>query len=300
MIYVNIRGGLGNQLFQYASARSYAIEQNEELCLDLNGITNQGHNVLALDRFCIQATSIQNCSILQKKISRIFASVSYRLGQRFGYDFSYKFDVFWSPLLNLFGIYNIENGYMKFKNSITKNKYINGYLQSDKYMKHADQIKEELCLKDGLSDANQAISTQMKAENSVCIHIRRGDFVEVGGIVCTEQYYVEAARYLATELEQPQFYIFSNDIAWVKENIHFPMHVNYIEGNNPSYEEVSLMASCKHFIISNSTFSWWGQFLSQNHNKIVIAPDRWFVDGQKEDIYQDNWKIMDSNGKMVR
>lgn len=299
MIYINLRGGLGNQLFQYASARSFAIAANEKLCLDLSGITNKTHNIYALDKFNINAETVNECHIWQKKVSRVFLSISYRIGKRFGYDKSYKFDVILSYILNLFGIYNIDNGYMKFKRSITKNKYINGYLQSDKYFEADNRIiREELSLKEGLSENALKLSNTMKSQNSVCVHIRRGDFVNIGGIVCTHEYYEGAVKYLAQRLENPEFYIFSNDIPWVRENISFPVEVNFIDDNNPNYEEIILMSSCNNFVISNSTFSWWGQFLSENKGKIVIAPDRWFVDGQREDIYQDDWIIMNSAGKV--
>lgn len=300
MIYVNLRGGLGNQLFQYASSRSFAIDTNDKLCLDLSGITNEAHIIYALDKFNIKADTTDNCCIWQKKISKIFLSISYRIGKKFGYEKSYRFDVFFSHILNPFGIYNIDNGFMKFRKSITKNKYVNGYLQSDRYFKtNSKVIREELSLKEGLSEKNRNLANVMKIENSVCVHVRRGDFVTIGGIVCSEEYYTEAVKYLNEKLENAVFYIFSNDIPWVKENIQFPVNVNFIEENNPSYEEVVLMSSCNNFIISNSTFSWWGQFLSENEEKIVIAPDRWFVDGQKEDIYQEEWLIMNSEGKLV-
>lgn len=301
MIYVRIRGGLGNQLFQYAAARSYALDINDNLCLDLSGITNEGHNVLALDQFNINASSVNNCNIWQKKISKLFSSLSYRIGKKINYNLSYKFDVLFSFVLNLFGVYTIDNGYMKFKKSITKNKYINGYLQSDRYFdKNKETLIKELTLKNGLSKENELLADQMKKNNSVCIHIRRGDFVDIGGIVCTHQYYIEAVKYLKEKLKDVEFYVFSNDINWVKENIKFPTNVNYIDKMNSSYEEIVLMSSCNNFIISNSTFSWWGQYLSSNDDKIVIAPDKWFVDGQREDIYQQNWLIMDKNGKFVK
>lgn len=300
MIYVNLRGGLGNQLFQYASARSFALDINDELCLDLSGITNRDHNIFSLDNFNIEAEAVSNCYIWQKKISRAFSSLSYRIGKKIGYEKSYKFDVFFSPLLNLLGVYNIENGYMKFRRSITKNKYINGYLQSDKYfIANSDKIRGELSLKREVPAMNSRLSNEMQSRNSVCVHIRRGDFVDVGGIVCTKNYYVNAVKYLAEKLVDADFYIFSNDIDWVKKNILFPVEVNFINEANPSYIELALMASCNNFIISNSTFSWWAQFLSKNEEKIVIAPDRWFVDGQREDIYQNGWIIMNERGEIV-
>lgn len=301
MVFINIRGGLGNQLFQYASAKSFAINCNDELCLDLSGITNETHNIYTLDKFKIDAKTTNNCSIWQKRVVKFFSSISYRIGKKFGYNFSYKFDLFFSPILNLFGIYNIDNGYMKFKKSITKNKYISGYLQCDKYFdKNSSIIREQLSLKEPLSKENNNISLKMKKENSVCVHIRRGDFVDIGAIVCSKNYYISAMKYLNEKLKDAKFYIFSNDINWVKENIIFPVKVNYMDTNNPSYEEIVLMSSCNNFIISNSTFSWWGQYLSNNKNKIVIAPSKWFVDGQKEDIYQSNWIIFNTDGEMQK
>lgn len=301
MIYIKIRGGLGNQLFQYASSRSFAITTEDDLCLDLSGITNKTHNIYTLNKFNINATTTEECKIWQKKVAHIFSSISYRIGKKLGYNISYKFDLIVAPLLNLFGIYNVDNGYIKFKKALTKNKYIIGYLQSEQYFSdNQGTIKKELSPKQSLTKKNKVLSEEMKKCNSICIHIRRGDFVDVGAIVCSEKYYIEAAKYLNKKLKDAQFYIFSNDIDWVKENIKFPMKVNYIEGNNPSYEEIMLMSSCNNFIISNSTFSWWGQYLSNNNNKIVIAPNRWFVDGQKEDIYQQNWLILDKNGKLVK
>ncbi len=237
---------------------------------------------------------------MAKKVSRVFSSLTYRIGKKFGYEKSYKFDVFFSPILNLIGIYNIENGYMKFRRSITKNKYINGYLQSEKYfISNIDRLKRELTLKDELTGINARFSSIMKFQNSVCVHIRRGDFVDVGGIVCSKEYYIGAVKYMAEKLENAVFYFFSNDIQWVKKNILFPVEVTFIDENNPNYVELILMASCNHFIISNSTFSWWAQFLSGNKEKLVIAPDRWFVDGQREDIYQKGWLIMNKTGEFV-
>lgn len=299
-VYINIRGGLGNQLFQYASSRAFALENDKELVLDISGITNEGHNIFALDKFNIEAKKTNNIKLFQKTFAKKLNALSYRIGKRFGYAKSYKFDLFTSKLTNIFGVYSIDNGYTKLLKSITKNDYLTGYFQSEKYFsKYEREIKQELKLKDKLSRENQNISNKMKKENSICVHIRRGDFVQIGAIVCSTNYYLNAIEYIKNKIKNPVFYIFSNDINWVKENIKFKDKVVYMDKNNSSYEELVLMSSCNNFIISNSTFSWWAQYLSNNNDKIVIAPDKWFLDGQKEDIYSNNWIIM-NNDKIVK
>ena len=96
------------------------------------------------------------------------------------------------------------------------------------------------------------------------------------------------------KVKNPVFYIFSDDIEWVKENIDFKTEVKYITGNNKNYEELRLMYTCKHFIISNSSFSWWAQYLTDNKNRITSAPSKWFRNqNQKVDIYEDDWILIE-------
>ena len=92
------------------------------------------------------------------------------------------------------------------------------------------------------------------------------------------------------KVKNAKFYIFSDDINWVKNNIDFGCDVTFVEGNNPNYEELRLMYTCKHFIISNSSFSWWAQHISSNPKKVVIAPNKWFNNkDQVCDIFEENW-----------
>lgn len=94
------------------------------------------------------------------------------------------------------------------------------------------------------------------------------------------------------KVRNAKFFVFSDDIEWVKENMNFPEDSVFESGNDPVWEKLRMMYSCKHFIISNSTFSWWAQYLSRNSEKVVIAPNKWRNKGVWQDIYQENWNII--------
>ena len=125
-------------------------------------------------------------------------------------------------------------------------------------------------------------------KETVCISVRRGDYIsdeKVGEqfYVCSRTYYESAIQYSCKRISNPVFIVFSDDIEWCKRNISFFECEHYFEsGQDPGWEKLRLMYSCKHFIISNSTFSWWAQYLSRNENKIIVSPDRWFAKGGNE------------------
>ena len=128
--------------------------------------------------------------------------------------------------------------------------------------------------------SNQHIYEMIKTRNTVCLAVRRGDFMseENKGVfyVCDIEYYKMAIQYIKSHVVNPFFIVFSNDIEWVKANIELGNEAIYESGKDPVWETFRLMKSCKHFIISNSTLHWWAQYLCDNPNKIVVAPDRWY------------------------
>ena len=136
---------------------------------------------------------------------------------------------------------------------------------------------------------------QAGRQNSVFVGIRRGDYLKKANIrkygMTDVGYYVKALDYIVNHVENPVFYVFSDDINWAKANIIFPEKVIFRdkECQVSDEEELFLMASCKHAIISNSTFNWWGAWMINNPNKIIIAPEKWFKDGEKIDIIPDDW-----------
>jgi len=173
--------------------------------------------------------------------------------------------------------------------------YFEGYFQSEKYFAdYTEEIRNEFQFKERL---------QIPEGNTVAIHIRRGDYVKFADIhlVCTPAYYENAIAYVKSKVENPVFYVFSEDLKWVKENINIPSNSIFVDYNPnlPSSHDMQLMSLCKHQIISNSSYSWWAAWLNQNPNKIVVAPDKWFNDDRDMDIYTDYMiRVSTTEGKI--
>lgn len=146
----------------------------------------------------------------------------------------------------------------------------------------------------------------MKNENSISIHARRGDYVNnsVYHGISSLAYYKKVIEYIKGTVDDPIFYVFSNDTLLVKENLEVETkEVTYVDWNNneSSYRDLQLMSNCKYNIIANSSFSWWGAFLNSNINKIVISPLKWnnlLVDGEKTVILKEKWVKIDRYGVM--
>ncbi|MBP3041880.1 alpha-1,2-fucosyltransferase, partial [Bacillaceae bacterium Marseille-Q3522] len=190
-----------------------------------------------------------------------------------------------------------------FVQSKAKNKYVFGCYQCEKnFVDIADIIKKEFEIVTPPSKSNLKMLNMITSSNAVCLHIRRGDYLNERWKmlqVCDFNYYDRAIQYMIDKLENPVFYLFSNgsaDIKWIKENYVFSENpkIIYVDLNNPDYEELRLMTNCKHYIISNSTFSWWGAYLSQNKKKIVVAPSIWNKSlPEDKKLYGKDWTLID-------
>jgi len=292
-ITLRLAGGLGNQMFEYCALRSFMLEHNLKGNISLKGITNKTHNVYSLNHFYInKEVEIKETETIKSKINHLIYGFYcvFLVRKKNGFQIMKKVQ----PILNYFGFYCVPDGYMDLQGSTSKNQVMVGYYQSLKYFdKYKEILKEELTVKEKILPRNKKILENIEKNNSVCIHIRRGDYVGSNHQVCTIEYYLKAIQEIKKHVNNPKFFVFSDDISWVKENINFKEDVTYIEGNNPNYEELRLMYSCKHFIISNSSFSWWAQYLTKNKKRITIAPSKWFQNpNQKVDIYEDDWIII--------
>ena len=291
MIYIKLQGGLGNQMFEYACAYAMSKEMNDTICIDKSGITNLTHNVYSLDYFNISNSNMIDRYPIEKKKpvgNKIVNHFVWRARNK-NIREEYKTVSKLQWLFNIFGIYYCIDGYVRFHKTLARDKYLEGYFQSPKYFdKYREEIQKEFSLKDKL---DSEMYHKISSNNSCCVHIRRGDYtVATNHLVCTIDYYKQAMKLMKEKVGDIKFYIFSDDINWVKENIKFDYDVEYVEENNPNYIELGLMSSCKHFILSNSSFSFWAQYLAKNDNKVVIAPNRWFNDpNQPCDIYEDSW-----------
>jgi hypothetical protein len=159
--------------------------------------------------------------------------------------------------------------------------YLDGYFQNEKYFNEIRNIlTKEFSLKEQLSGHYKEISHRISGCHSVSIHIRRGDYVSntitnnYHGI-CDLNYYNRAMSLMAERITEPHFFIFSDDIGWAKENLKSTWPITFVSGGK-NFEDLFLMSQCKHNIIANSSFSWWGAWLNKNFEKIVIGPVKWF------------------------
>lgn len=267
-------GGLGNQMFQYAYARRVQLD-NENCKLIINTTlydTDRFDREFSLMRFILN----ENIEVIHKahpivqmagKLGKYYENLIYMFFSRFNICIwrSYKY------------------------RTLRDCNCIYGYFQSEKYfIKYADLIKKELRVKAKTEEKNIEILRQIKLTSSICIHVRRGDYVTEELLVCDKAYYEAAIKLMRQKIENPVFFFFSDDIQWVKDNFKNDEYI-FVENNNQDYEELELMYNCKHFIMSNSSFSWWAQYLSDNESKVVVAPEKWMPTKSVPDIYMDGW-----------
>lgn len=306
MIYVNMGSGrLGNQFFRYAFARQLQKHNpNETVIYNFDevhrtlfnsGFRNE-NSLLYFKTVGIERQDAINYSIPQYIVWKLFNRFYPR-----GASFSKinRYERKWIGLMSFFGLYYLKLGYHSFslkKPWWVKNLIVNCCAESEKYFDGiGDQLRCEFQPKLPLSEYNKPLMDVIKQSDSVAISIRRGDFVDDAKtkgtyFVCDKSYYERAINLIRQKVKNPTFIFFSNDIKWVKDNIKIDGCPCYYEsGKDEQWEVMRLMSSCKHFIISNSTFHWWAQYLSTNQDKIVIAPNRWYNDKFKSELYQKNW-----------
>ena len=273
MIIVRLLGGLGNQLFQYAAARRLAHVNNVPLKLDISGFETYKLHKYSLQHFNIiedfasaAEVSLCNRELNRSRISRLFSA----LGA--GSDKNFKV---------------IKEAHFHFDPwllSAGDNVFLDGYWQSERYFVDiADLLRKELTFKDEPDGINRTLAEEIATKNSVALHIRRADYVsnEVTNSVlgvCSLDYYHRAVEEISTHINNPHFYIFSDDPDWVKVNIRFDQASTFLSHNDAdkNYEDLRLMSLCKGNIIANSSFSWWGAWLNSNRSRTVIAPINWF------------------------
>ncbi|WP_080969101.1 alpha-1,2-fucosyltransferase [Chromobacterium violaceum] len=282
MILIQLAGGLGNQLFQYAFGRALAIESGVDLYLDTRRLeTDQIHTGYCLNNFNISA------SLLDEKQHQEFPAWKISLSRKI-------------KLLSraFFNIYHEKsNKHSQIPMHRKLGTFYIGYWQSEKYFKaHSETISRELEIITPISLDSQKIIAQMEGVNSVSLHIRRGDYTS-NAIAkkiyhyLDEEYYFNAMDLMRQKLNNPTFFIFSDDIESAKQMIRLQENVFYVsDSNTTAIDELNLMTNCKNHIIANSTFSWWGAWLGKNKNKIVVAPKSWFkTDLNSADIIPDEW-----------
>ncbi len=272
MITVQLNGGLGNQMFQYSAGRAVSLQHNVPLALDITYCKRNPGRPYKLCNFKVAGEVVEESPLIIK-LKSILHPQSLFKEQSFYYDPS---------------ILDCHDDV-----------YLQGYWQSEKYFKDIERIiREDFTLSEEPDYLNQQMIDKIRNCEAVSLHIRRGDYVSdpittaYHGI-CSEEYYYGAISKLEGYVQNPHFFVFSDDPAWAKENIdtRYPTTIIDFNGSEKDYEDMRLMSLCKHHIIANSSFSWWGAWLSNNPQKIVVAPKQWFnkPDIKTQDLIPETW-----------
>ncbi len=269
MIIVNLTYGLGNNLFQYALGRNLALKHNTELLFDLSE-QNRGRKEYLLNYLSHFNTV--------GRVAKKGQTAKIKLLNKFSFlNPRYKNSVFYE------GFYEDGCDFDPRVLNAPENAYIHGYWPSEKYFKDArDIIRRDFTFKNSEGADYERILKDINSSNSVSIHIRRGDYLWSKNLrlfaTCTPDYFYKAEEIISEKVPSPKLFIFSDDIEWVKTNMPFSHPTIFVtDGKLTDYQELILMSACKHNIIANSTFSWWGAWLNSNSQKTVITPKKWFT-----------------------
>jgi hypothetical protein len=266
MIIVNLKGGLGNQMFQYATGRAIALRNNTELKLDISGYANPKYNASETPR------SYELADFLIKENIASAEEIK---------KLKYPFGVC-SKLWRFLRAKVLQQNFLDYHPEIFNKKeyYLDGFWQSEKnFSEIRDVLLQEFTFKEG-------IDTSIIESDSLSMHVRRGDYATnpktraYHGLV-SKEYYKKAFDCITEKTPIQKVYIFSDDPAWVRDNFDF-IDVDVVYVSDMQYkpgEEIILMSKCTHNIIANSSFSWWGAWLNQDPDKIVIAPQNWLRSG---------------------
>lgn len=287
MKIVNILGGLGNQMFEYAMYLSLKdAHPQEDIKVCTRSFGGYGlHNGLEIQR--IFGVKLPEASLWK------LAKVAYPF---FNYN-TWRVMRHWLPARKSMasGTTQIPFNF----NEVTQegSVYYDGYWQNEGNFKHIrNKILDTYKFPEFTDERNRQLAEQIKNTNSVSCHIRRGDYLkEPAMCVCTPEYYARAITEMNERVKPELYVIFSDDMQWCKKNLcgllgnRDVIFVDWNKGDQ-SFRDLQLMALCKHNIIANSSFSWWGAWLNQNEKKVVIAPEIWMNKPLVNDPICDSWK----------
>lgn len=277
---MRIKEGLGNQMFQYAVGRSLAIQKRTALVLDKWLFETYTYRKFELTRFQISGEFLS-------KRRRIWED---QLHRRRVWRLRPLLETLCFPFVPKY-IQDLEQGFDERLAKINGDIYLDGFWQSERYFNSIrDILLKEFTFKEAADAENSRMLSRIGSCNAVCVHIRRGDYVstphgrQTHG-VCSLEYYHGGFEYIRKRITDPVFFVFSDDPEWAASNFSNFQSTTVVSHNvgRDDIEDMRLMMNCRHFIIANSTFSWWSAWLSQNPDKIVIAPKRWFASPTQPD-----------------
>ena len=308
MLYLDINGRCGNQMFQYAFARKLMILNGvDKLHIDFfhverwkqkaNGNDTYSDQLKFLNTITYNSNVSNGNSILlfgskrQKSLFKKYPTIR-KLSRHFK-----RLNILakYQKKLHVNGIYKEDEVPINLVKSKTRDIYARGYFENPDYF---DDIKEilfnEFTPKFPRKEKNKELYSIIDNKESVCVSFRVWNEIKYDENfmkehnICSKEYYIKAINKMHELHPNAHFIIFSNDVDWVKQNIKIDYPVSFEDGNDEIWEKLRMMYSCKHFIMSNSTFCWWAQYLCRNENKTVISPDKWCANG-KSNLLMDDW-----------
>jgi len=257
-IVVRLRGGLGNQMFQYATARSLSLKTGVKLELDSSELGKGGQRALGLNYFNLPTEICINNSVLSKYIRRLSITRTSFREKNFGFDDRFKL--------------------------LREPVDLAGYFQSEKYfVEHRQDILRDFTLKDEYVENIKGLSEKhIPIDSAISLHVRRGDYTDNKNVdlyaQLGDQYYNDAINLIRQRTSGAHtLCVFTDDVNWVTKNLNLPQDSKIIsQYTKNDIEDLMLMSQCSHHIIANSTFSWWAAWLNPSATKVVIAPRQWF------------------------
>jgi hypothetical protein len=283
IVATKLTGGLGNQMFQYAAARALALRDGAEVRID-----TRSYKPLGSRRYELHVYPIR-CSFVTE--DELF---------RFGLRSDRKRRLYHRFLYRHWKVYNERH--FQFDPAIKEVKppvYLAGFWQTERYFRDiAEVLRSEFTPVEPLDSQNALIEAKIAAVNAVSVHVRRGDYVTKKRInkshgTCSLDYYRRAAKCILDRVDAPHFFVFSDEPEWATQNLRLEPAITYVTVNRSTraFRDLQLMGLCRHHIIANSSFSWWGAWLNPSPDKIVIAPKRWFNKAQRDtrDLLPKGW-----------
>lgn len=285
MFIVNIKNGLGNQMFQYSFGRVLEWKYGVPVLFYFFEEAEDYPRKTQLDVFSIAEINEPQIDIIEP--FKPFSVRQYRDKKKYGQYIYYKLRRILQKNRLITEAYPSQFQHCFNNLNVNKKYFFLGFWQNPKYFKGYEvEIKKQFVLKDkSFYDTDIASEISNSTFDTVSVHIRRGDYLMSGFIEPTGiYYYKKAIGEILVKLKKPYFYIFTDDPQWVQDEFKFDIPFTLITGNigSDSYKDIILMSLCKHNIMANSSFSWWGAWLNKNPNKIVIAPKKWYASAQRD------------------
>jgi hypothetical protein len=294
-ITIHLVGGLGNQMFQYAFGIALAQHYQTNLLLDGSwyGCLSAGTTSRQMDLMCLKISNTQFIPPQKEAFSFVKSTRLKKLLQSF---------LPGGPV-----IHREKNGFVfdpdifTLNSANTKTHFFMGYWQAFKYIDAIrSQLQSEFQPRAGLNQHYQYYRSLIQSSPATMVHVRRGDYVHLPAAaqfhgVLSLNYYLTGMRLILEREPSTQFFLFSDDLPWCRKNFPHDFKITFIErsdAEDSDAQEIDLMTYCQHFIIANSSFSWWGAWLRKNVDGLVISPNRWIADTTLDlsDLLPANWK----------